>query len=63
MIDFGTNVGGGTTRIPQVRYGFNLAPATKLFIAAEEGDSSERLKVTTTNGVLRGDCWFDVKYS
>ena len=41
MIDFATNVGGGTAaRIPQVRYGFNLAPATKLFIAAEEGDSS-----------------------
>ena len=40
MIDFGTNVGGGTIRIPQVRYGFNLAPATKLFIAAEEGNSN-----------------------
>ncbi|OHC23461.1 MAG: DcaP-like protein [Pseudomonadales bacterium RIFCSPHIGHO2_12_FULL_40_16] len=40
MIDLGTNVGGGTARIPQVRYGFNLAPATKLFISAEEGDSS-----------------------
>ena len=40
MIDFGTNVGGGTARIPQVRYGFNLAPATKLFIAAEEGNSN-----------------------
>ncbi len=40
MIDFGTNVGGGTTRIPQVRYGFNLAPATKLFIAAEEGNGT-----------------------
>ena len=40
MIDLGTNVGGGTVRIPQVRYGFNLAPATKLFISAEEGSSS-----------------------
>ncbi|MEQ1075903.1 DcaP family trimeric outer membrane transporter [Acinetobacter johnsonii] len=40
MIDFATNVGGGTVRIPQVRYGFNLAPATKLFIAAEEGNGS-----------------------
>ncbi|ENU40165.1 DcaP family trimeric outer membrane transporter [Acinetobacter johnsonii] len=41
MIDFATNVGGGTAaRIPQVRYGFNLAPATKLFIAAEEGNSN-----------------------
>ena len=40
MIDLGTNVGGGTARIPQVRYGFNLAPATKLFIAAEEGNSN-----------------------
>ncbi|MFW1743428.1 DcaP family trimeric outer membrane transporter [Acinetobacter johnsonii] len=41
MIDFATNVGGGTVaRIPQVRYGFNLSPATKLFIAAEEGNSN-----------------------
>lgn len=40
MIDFGTNVGGGTARIPQVRYAFNLAPETKLFLAAEEGNSS-----------------------
>ncbi|OTG69307.1 DcaP-like protein [Acinetobacter sp. ANC 4470] len=40
MIDFGTNVGGGTARVPQVRYGLKLAPATQLFISAEEGDSS-----------------------
>ena len=65
MIDFGTNVGGGTTRIPQVRYGFNLAPATKLFIAAEEGNSSaNQLKVTTTNGVTTSETVSsDVKYS
>ena len=25
MIDFATNIGGGTTRIPQVRYGYKLA--------------------------------------
>ena len=36
MIDFSTNVGGGTTRIPQVRYGFNLTPATQLLLAAEK---------------------------
>jgi len=65
MIDFATNVGGGTTRIPQVRYGFNLAPATKLFIAAEEGNSSaNQLKVTTTNGVTTSETVSsDVKYS
>lgn len=65
MIDFGTNVGGGTTRIPQLRYGFNLAPATKLFIAAEEGNSSaNQLKVTTTNGVTTSETVSsDVKYS
>ena len=65
MIDFGTNVGGGTTRIPQVRYGFNLAPATKLFIAAEEGNSSaNQLKVTTTDGVTKRETVSsDVKYS
>ena len=50
MIDFGTNVGGGTARIPQVRYGFNLAPATKLFISAEEGDSSgKNIKYSVPN--------------
>lgn len=39
MIDFSTNVGGGTTRIPQVRYNLKLAPQTQLFVSAEEGDS------------------------
>ncbi|MGE8652259.1 MAG: DcaP family trimeric outer membrane transporter [Acinetobacter gandensis] len=39
MIDFATNVGGGTTRIPQVRYNYKLAPDTQLFVSAEEGDS------------------------
>ncbi len=50
MIDFATNVGGGTNRLPQVRYGFNLAPATKLFISAEEGDSSgKNIKYSVPN--------------
>lgn len=40
MIDFATNAGGGTTRIPQVRYAYNLAPTTKLLVAAEEGNSA-----------------------
>ena len=40
MIDFATNIGGGTTRIPQVRYSYNLAPATKVLIATEEGNSA-----------------------
>lgn len=40
MIDLATNVGGGTLRVPQVRYGFKLAPATQLFLSAEEADSS-----------------------
>ncbi|AXQ23196.1 DcaP-like protein [Acinetobacter wuhouensis] len=40
MIDFATNVGGGTTRIPQVRYSYTLAPTTKLLVAAEEGNST-----------------------
>lgn len=39
MIDFSTNVGGGTARMPQVRYNFKLAPQTQLFVSAEEGDS------------------------
>ena len=40
MIDFDTNIGGGTARIPQVRYSHNLAPATQIVLAAEEGNSS-----------------------
>ena len=40
MIDFGTNVGGGTARVPQVRYSHKLAPATQLLISAERGNSS-----------------------
>lgn len=40
MIDFDTNIGGGTSRIPQVRYSHNLAPATQIVLAAEEGNSS-----------------------
>src|SRR5690606_10967376 len=40
MIDFSTNVGGGTTRTPMVRYGFDLTPATQLFLAAEKPNSS-----------------------
>ena len=59
MIDFATNVGGGTARIPQVRYGFNLAPATKLFLAAEEGNSS----ATQWNATDSKNVASDVKYS
>lgn len=40
MIDFSTNVGGGTTRLPMVRYGFDLTPATQLFLAVEKPNSS-----------------------
>ena len=40
MIDFSTNVGGGTTRLPMIRYGFDLSPATQLFLAAEKPNSS-----------------------
>ncbi|MNE46251.1 hypothetical protein D3C80_1405760 [compost metagenome] len=44
MIDFSTNIGGGTKRVPQVRYNFKLAPATQLLVSAEEGDSSGNAK-------------------
>lgn len=47
MIDFNTNAGGGTTRVPQVRYSYKLAPETQLFVSAEEGDS----KVATTGDI------------
>ncbi len=40
MIDFSTNIGGGTKRVPQVRYSYKLAPATQLFVSAEKADSS-----------------------
>ena len=40
MIDFNTNAGGGTTRIPQVRYNYKFGPSTQLFVAAEEGNST-----------------------
>jgi opacity protein-like surface antigen len=39
MIDATTNIGGGITRIPQVRYNFKLAPQTQLFVSAEKGNS------------------------
>ncbi|WP_374297513.1 DcaP family trimeric outer membrane transporter [Acinetobacter sp.] len=40
MIDFITNIGGGFSRIPQVRYSHNLAPATQIVLSAEEGNSA-----------------------
>ncbi len=48
MIDFNTNVGGGTARVPQVRYNYKLAPATQLFVSAEEGNSSAGTVSTST---------------
>ncbi|WP_180114746.1 DcaP family trimeric outer membrane transporter [Acinetobacter sp. YH12140] len=55
MIDFATNVGGGTTRLPQVRYNVKLAPQTQLFVAAEEGDSkaSAISSVSVTDSVVK----------
>ena len=48
MIDFNTNLGGGIARVPQVRYGFKLAPATQLLVSAEKGDSKFTQFDTTT---------------
>lgn len=56
MIDFATNAGGGTTRIPQVRYNYKFSPTTQLFVAAEEGNSSSKIKIGTTETE-------DIKYS
>ncbi len=51
MIDFATNIGGGIARVPQVRYNYKLAPATQLFVSAEEGNSSaQTLKFDTNQG-------------
>lgn len=67
MIDFSTNIGGtgASARVPQVRYSQKLAPATQLFVSAEEGNSkatkdgdlSYRLPVLTakvTQGFAEG---------
>lgn len=45
MIDFYTNIGGSgaSARVPQVRYSQKLAPATQLFVSAEEGNSSSQI--------------------
>lgn len=58
MIDFSTNVGTGTNRLPQVRYSVNATPTTKLVFSAEEGGSkgvssvdSEDKDVSTTKYV------------
>ena len=56
MIDFNTNAGGGTTRIPQVRYNYKFGPSTQLFVSAEEGNSSSKYKVGTSDVE-------DIKYS
>ena len=52
MIDLATNVGGGTARVPQVRYNFKLAPTTQLIVSAEKGDSKfTQLDATTAKAV------------
>lgn len=61
MIDFNTNLGGGTTRIPQVRYGLKLAPATQLLISAERGNSLATLASTAGADKISGTAT-DVKY-
>ncbi len=60
MIDFNTNVGGGTTRIPQVRYNYKLAPSTDLFVALEEGNSSAKYKATIDGKSVESE---DIKYT
>ena len=40
LIDSGTNVGTGTTRVPMVRYAHNLKPDTQLLVGLERGQSS-----------------------
>ncbi|SSS06038.1 putative DcaP-like protein [Acinetobacter baumannii] len=60
MIDFSTNVGGGTKRVPQVRYGYKLGPTTQLFVSAEKGDSTALNGKQDANGSWLND---SVKYS
>lgn len=60
MIDFSTNIGGGTTRVPQVRYNYKLGPATQLFVSAERGDSSGLTGKKDADGAWIND---SIKYS
>ncbi|MFW6762294.1 DcaP family trimeric outer membrane transporter [Acinetobacter pittii] len=60
MIDFSTNIGGGTTRVPQVRYNYKLGPTTQLFVAAEEGDSTGLTGKKDEDGAWVND---SIKYS
>lgn len=55
MIDFATNIGGGTTRVPQVRYNYKLAPATELFVSAEEGNSSSQIYDAKEDKIVSSD--------
>ncbi|MCO8054147.1 DcaP family trimeric outer membrane transporter [Acinetobacter towneri] len=55
MIDFNTNIGGGTTRVPQVRYNYKLAPATELFVSAEEGNSSSQIYDAKEDKIVSSD--------
>ncbi|OTG62973.1 DcaP-like protein [Acinetobacter sp. ANC 3903] len=61
MIDATTNIGGGITRIPQVRYNFKLAPQTQLFVSAEKGNSLATLAGTPAADKLAGTA-ADVTY-
>ena len=61
MIDFNTNLGGGTARVPLVRYGVKLAPATQLFVSAEKGNSLATLASATGSDRITGTA-ADVKY-
>lgn len=40
MMDFSTNIGGGTKQYPQVRYNYKVTPANQFFLAAEKGNNS-----------------------
>ena len=55
MIDFNTNIGGGTARVPQVRYNYKLAPATELFVSAEEGNSSSQIYDAKEDKIVSSD--------
>lgn len=40
MMDFSTNIGGGTKQYPQVRYNYKVTPTNQLLLAAEKGNNS-----------------------
>lgn len=51
MIDFNTNIGGGTKRLPQVRYNYKLSPTTQVVLSLEKGVSTGESATTNAASI------------